>query len=335
MTDQATLSRCSKTYVLVTAAYNEEKYIGKTIDSIVSQTLRPQKWIIVSDGSTDKTDEIVRVHAEKHAFIKLHRVTEEHPRNFAAQVKAINCGYALLKDKEFDFIANLDADVSFDPIYYEALLRKFEANPNLGLAGGFVYEDHGKGFRNRRTNGSQSVAHAVQMFRRSCFESIGGYLPLRYGGPDWVAEVMVRQQGWGVQAFPELVVHHYRPAASAGGFVRGWYRQGLMDYSLGSVPLFEIVKCVRRIPEHPFVIGALARLAAFGASYVVRAPRLVPPEFMRYLREEQRQRLRAMIRSGPKAQELNSLFETARQKTLASGPSRECAAGDAGKPSLP
>lgn len=329
--DQSMLSRYSKTYVLVTAAYNEEKFIAQTIDSVTSQTVLPQKWIIVSDGSTDKTDEIVRAYVEKYAFIKLYRITEEHPRNFAAQVNAINAGYALLKNVEFDFVANLDADISFDPSYYEALLGKFEANPKLGLAGGFVYEDHGKGFQPRRTNSTQSVAHATQMFRRLCFESIGGYLPLRYGGPDWVAEVMVRQQGWSAQAFPELVVHHYRPGGSTEGFVRGWYRQGLMDYSLGSVPLFEIAKCVRRIPEHPFVVGALTRLAAFGLSYVARAPRLVSPEFMRYLREEQRQRLRAIIRSGPKAPESNPPTDEGTQKRLASGLSQEYVAKNAGK----
>jgi len=282
-------------YVLVTAAYNEEKYIERTIQSVVSQTLLPLKWIIVSDGSTDGTDAIVNKFAEKHRFITLHRIMEHHPRNFAAQVKAINAGYERLKALDFQFIANLDADIELEPTYYETLVARIQADPQLGLVGGFVYEDHGKGFRNRRTNSNHAVAHAVQLFRRDCYEAIGGYRPLEHGGPDWVAEVMVRQLGRRVRAFPDLVVRHYRPAASAGGFVRGWYRQGLMDYSLGSVPLFEVVKCLRRIPERPFVVGALARLAAFGFSHIVRAPRLVTPEFMRYLRKEQHQRLRAMV----------------------------------------
>lgn len=287
-------------YVLVTAAYNEEKYIERTLQSVVSQTLLPLKWIIVSDGSTDGTDAIVKRFANKYPFITMHRITEEHPRNFAAQVNAINAGYGQLEALKFQFIANLDADIGLEPTYYETLVARIQRDPNLGLIGGFVYEDYGKGFRNRRTNSTHAVAHAVQFFRRDCYEAIGGYRPLEHGGPDWVAEVMVRQLGWRVQAFPDLVVRHYRPAASAGGFVRGWYRQGLMDYSLGSVPLFEIAKCIRRIPERPFVIGALARLAAFGFCYVVRAPRLVTPEFMHYLRKEQHQRLRAMIHPAPR-----------------------------------
>ena len=333
MTDQATLSRRSKTYVLVTAAYNEEKFIRKTIDSIVSQTVRPKNWIIVSDGSTDRTDEIVRSYSRTHDFIQLHRISEEHPRNFAAQVNAINTGCQLLKDLDFDFIGNVDADVSFEPEYYERLLAKFDENANLGLAGGYIHEESNGVFRTRPKNSTDSVAHAVQLFRRACFEAVGGYLPLPYGGPDWVAEIAARKNGWGVRSFPELPVRHYRPTASAGGIVRGRYRQGLVDYSLGSLPLFEIVKCVRRISERPFVIGALVRLAAFGASYVAHAPRLVPPELMRYLREEQRQRLLAMVRLGPKAPELNSSVDKVVQKTLGSGLSHDCVASDAGKPS--
>lgn len=294
-------SIASPNYVLITAAYNEEKHIERTIQSVVSQTLLPRKWVIVSDGSTDRTDTIAKKYADRHSFIELYRINADHPRNFAAQVNAINAGYRQLNGLKFEFVANLDADIEVEPGYYQALLNRMQDNPSLGLVGGFVYEDHGKGFRNRRTNSHQAVAHAVQFFRRECYDAIGGYIPLKYGGPDWVAEVMVRQRGWHVRAFPDLVVRHYRPSASADGFVRGWYRQGLMDYSLGSVPLFEIVKCLRRIPERPFFIGALARMAAFGVSYVVRAPRLVTPEFMRYLRQEQHQRLHAMIRLGSEA----------------------------------
>lgn len=284
-------------YVLVTAAYNEEKHIERTIQSVLAQTLLPRKWVIVSDASTDNTDEIVKKYAEKFSFIQLHRVIEDHPRNFAAQVNAINFGYKQLRHLKFEFFANLDADIAVEPTYYETLVNQLRAKSSFGLVGGFVYEDHGKGFRNRRTNSRHSVAHAVQFFRRECYEGIGGYIPLKYGGPDWVAEVMVRQKGWVVRAFPHLVVRHYRPAASAGGLVRGWYRQGQMDYSLGSVPLFELVKCLRRIPEHPIVVGALARLAAFGLSYVTRVPRLVSPDFIQYLRKEQRKRLRTMFGS--------------------------------------
>ncbi|HTR67368.1 MAG TPA: glycosyltransferase family A protein [Terriglobales bacterium] len=282
-------------YVLITAAHNEEKFIATTIRSVIAQTVRPRKWVIVSDASSDGTDHIVRGYAARHPFIELHRIREDHPRNFGAQVEAINFGYEQLRAMPFSFVGNVDADVALPPAYYETLLRRFADRPALGLAGGFIYEDHGRGFQSRRTNSPHSVAHATQVFRRECFDAIGGYLRLEYGGPDWVAEIMARQRGWMVEAFADLVVQHYRPAGSAGGVVRGWYRQGRMDHSLGTLPLFELVKCLRRIPERPFVLGTAARIMAFLYSYLIGAPRLVPPDVVHELREEQRRRLRGMI----------------------------------------
>jgi len=287
------------TYVLITAAYNEERLIENTLNSVVSQTLLPQRWIIVSDGSTDRTDDIVRSYSETYPFIELHRITEQHARDFGAQVNAINTGYQRLKHLDFNFVANLDADISFGPNYYATLIKRISADPRLGLVGGSIFEDHGHGFQRRLSNSIHSVAHAVQLFRRECFDAIGGYIPLKYGGPDWVAEVQVRRLGWRVHSFPDLVVLHHRPAASAGGFVRGWYRQGLMDYSLGSIPLFEVIKCARRLREHPLVIGALARWTGFCMSALRRSPRLVDEQFIDYLRREQRERLRAIFRLKP------------------------------------
>src|SRR6202140_5118100 len=109
-------------YGLATAAYNEEKIMEQTIQSIVAQTLPPQKWIIVSDGSTDRTDEIVKSYIVKYGFIELCRISEDHPRNFTAQVNAINLGFSRLKRIDCDFIGNLDADITLEPNYFQSLL---------------------------------------------------------------------------------------------------------------------------------------------------------------------------------------------------------------------
>jgi len=108
------------------AAYNEEKFIERTMRSVVAQSLRPVKWVIVSDGSTDRTDEMVRSYAAQHEFISLHRITEKHARNFGAQVHAINTGYEKLKGLDFDFFGNVDADVALPPNYYASLAQKFD-----------------------------------------------------------------------------------------------------------------------------------------------------------------------------------------------------------------
>lgn len=298
-------------YVLVTAAYNEEAYIGRTIESVVAQTLLPRKWVIVSDGSTDRTDEIVERYAKQNPFIQLVRITEEHPRNFTAQVYAITRGVQSLGDVEFQFIANLDADVSFEPDYYRKLLDEFHKDPSLGLAGGYIYEKNKGVFASRPTNGEHSVAHAVQMFRRECFEAVGGYVPLPYGGPDWHAQVVARMKGWRVRAFPQLPVFHYRPTGSADRLFRDLFRQGRMDYSLGVLPLFEIMKLVRRARFKPFVLGSLVRFSGFLWGYCKREPRIVSREFVQYLREEQRSQIRQLFSSQRSNQAQTNLKPTA------------------------
>jgi len=279
-------------YVLVTAAYNEEKDIEKTLHSVVSQSLLPLKWVVVSDGSTDSTDEIVRRYANNNDFIHLHRIVERHVRNFGAQVAAIKAGYEILRPLEFDYFANLDADISFEPEYYEKLLKKFQDDPQLGLGGGLICEEKAGVFRSRPSNRETSVAHAVQLFRRHCYEMIGGYQQLPYGGPDWVAEVSVRQKGWNVRTFKDLPVHHHRPTGSVGGMYRGCYRLGLLDYSVGCHPVFEVGRCMRRIGQKPVITGALVRLWSFIWASVSRHSRSVPDDFVRYLRSEQLQRMR-------------------------------------------
>lgn len=283
-------------YALVTAARNEEKYIEQTIRSVVEQTVRPLKWVIVSDGSTDRTDDIVSAYAAQYPFIVLNRITDDHPRNFAAQVNAINAGCELLKSTPFDFIGNLDADVYFGPQYYQRLLQRFAADEALGCAGGFIFEEQRGVFRSRPANSRLSVAHAVQLFRRKCFGEVGPYVALRYGGPDWVAEVRARQKGWKVESFPDLQVNHLRPTAGAEGLWRGRVRQGRMDYSLGSLFTFELLKCARRVNESPRLVGSALRLYGYLSSCLRGEPKLLGDELMNYLRQEQTQRIRTLLR---------------------------------------
>jgi glycosyltransferase involved in cell wall biosynthesis len=293
----STLPSNGKRYVLVTAAYNEERHIGRLIESIIAQTVRPLLWVIVSDGSTDRTDEIVHRYAVDLGFIELHRIDEDHPRNFAAQVHAINRGLAILKRLDYQFIGNVDADISFDPGYFSDLLKVFAAEQRLGLAGGSICEMQEGEFRLRPLNRESSVAHAVQLFRRECFESLGGaYIPLPYGGPDWYAVVKSRMNGWRVRSIPELNAFHHRPPTSTSGWVRASFRQGRMDYSLGTHPLFEMLRLMRRVQSGPILLRASARLAGFIFSYLTAERRMVSREFIRFLRKEELRRLRQFFK---------------------------------------
>jgi glycosyltransferase involved in cell wall biosynthesis len=281
-------------YALITATWNEEKYIRHTIDAVLNQTILPSAWVIVSDGSTDGTDEIVKEAALRHDFIVYVRKERNQAQlGFASKVFAIRKGLQHLEGVDYSFLGHLDSDVSFAPQYYESVLSRFAENPKLGLAGGFIHELTGTGFRSRPSNSLRSAAGAIQLFRRKCYEEIGGLVPLSIGGEDWHAEIKARMKGWEVAAFPELKVLHHKQSIAARGILRENSRQGLLDYSFGTHPFFEIVKCVRRMKEKPFVLGALVRMSRFLWAYCRLEKRPVSDELVTYLRREQLGRLYA------------------------------------------
>ena len=281
-------------FVLVTAAYNEEQFINGVLESVVQQTVLPLKWVIVSDSSTDATDSIVKEYAAKYPFIELLSLKKAHKRNFGAQVYAIQAGCLQLKSLEYEYIGNLDADVSFPPGYFADLLEHFAQDSKLGLAGGTITEERQGSFRPRKHDSVDSVAHAVQLFRRECFEAIGGYVPLKYGGPDWHAMLVTRMKGWRVQSFSELSVRHHRPTGSADTWQRDYFRQGCMDFSIGSHPIFEIFKCMGRVGDKPKLIGAMTRLTGFVWCYLSGQPHEASLEVQEFLRKEQISRIRSL-----------------------------------------
>lgn len=279
-------------YVLITAARNEAAYIAKTIESVISQTILPEKWVIVSNGSTDQTDEIVSQYAAKHNFIKFVRVSENNHRNFASKVNAIQTGYGLLQDVKYDFLGILDADVSFDPNYYEYIIQQFQQRPKLGIAGGLISDISGGKCVQWLTRLDSSVGGPIQMFRRECWENIGGYMPLERGGPDAAAEFMARMNAWEVETFPGIkVLHHRRMGTGCQDIWHAKFTQGVKDYLLGYHPLFEMAKCVRRVVEKPYFIGSLLWLTGYFWSSLRRYKRTVSPDFVKYIRKEQIQLL--------------------------------------------
>jgi poly-beta-1,6-N-acetyl-D-glucosamine synthase len=292
---QVALSSSNSTYVLVTAAYNEDANIDKTIQSVVRQSLPPSRWVIVSDGSTDRTDEIIEKHADQYDFIRFYRVTRSPGRSFGSKVRALQAGNKLLEGIPYEFIGNLDADVSVEPSYYENLIALFRARPALGIAGGVILEEKDGKFQNRRTNRSYSVAHAAQVVRRECYHAIGGYAELEYGGEDWHAQTYARMKGWEAETFAQLKVLHYRHTGEGANLLQHRFRQGRMDFSLGSDPLFEILKCLERVPENPRLVGSVVRALGFIWSYIARDARPVSSDFVDFLRKEQRQKIRAVI----------------------------------------
>jgi glycosyltransferase involved in cell wall biosynthesis len=280
----------------MTAAYNEAAHIEKTIHAILSQTIRPERWVIVSDGSTDGTDEIVRSYAEKHDFIRLLRMTRPPGHSFRTKVVALQAGQKLLFEVPFAFVGNIDADITIGPTYFQDLIERFHHDPQLGLAGGFVCEKADGEFKGRTSNRTHSVAHAAQLVRRECYQAIGGYKVLDYGGEDWHAQISANMRGWETTAFPDLEIYHHRHTGGGTSLLRSSFRLGKLDYSFGSDPLFEVIKCALRVPSKPFVIGALLRFLGFAWLSLRREKRPVSAEFISFLRSEQKARVNRMLR---------------------------------------
>lgn len=279
-------------YVLITPARNEESYIEATLQSIVSQTLLPRKWIIVSDGSTDRTDEIVRHYAELHHFIDFVRREVQGRRNFASKVHAFKCGLAQLDCLDYGFVGNQDADSSCPRDYYERVLRMFLGNPRLGIGGGVCHEYIDGRWIPHQTNTSWSVVGGIQMFRRECYEQIGGYLPLCQGGVDTTAEIMARMHGWEVRANPALVVlHHRRMGCGNGGIWKARFNEGRQEYLLGYLLGYELLKQVYKVTERPYLFGSLIRLVGYLTLWIVQARNCLPENAERFFKEEQKARM--------------------------------------------
>lgn len=281
----------------MTAAHNEESLIEKTIASVLAQSLRPQRWVIVSDNSIDRTDEIVERYAREYDFIRFLQIRRPSGRSFGSKVIALQKGANLLADVRFDFIGNVDADVSLEPSYFGDLIDRFEQDPRLGLASGFVHEEQDGKFRPRGSNRIDSVPHAAQLLRRECYEAIGGYAVLPYGGEDWYAQTCAKMDGWRIEAIPALPIFHHRHTGTGSNLMRDRFRLGRLDYSLGSHPLFEVFKCLRRLQEKPRLVGGLTRLAGFCWSYVCRDKRPVSADFVAFLRGEQKTKLSSLFHS--------------------------------------
>jgi glycosyltransferase involved in cell wall biosynthesis len=286
------------TYVIITPAHDEEAFIEQTIRSMIQQTVRPLKWVIVNDASTDRTGEIVEEYTRDHAFIKLVNRDRAAGRDFGKKVYAFNHGLEEVRDLKYDFIGNLDADITFEPQYFENILGEFEADPKLGLSGGIVYTKFSREFVTYDKT-LDSVGGKVQIFRRKCFEEIGGYLPLKFGGIDAAAEIVTRMKGWVVRkSLANRVLEHRRTGFAHGRPLKTMLRDGQKFYSLGYEPLFYLLRCIYRLRDYPLVVGSGAALIGYLWSMIRREPIVLPAEVVQYLRNEHRMKLKRTLGFG-------------------------------------
>lgn len=283
-------------YVLITPARNEGRFIGKTLDSIVAQTLLPERWVIVDDGSTDDTSKIVESYTKRYPWIELVRRPERQDRNFAGKAHSVSAGLERLQSLEFEVMGNIDADVSFEPDYMEFLLERFSEDPRLGVAGTPFTQKGGYDSTKASFEGENYVAGPCQLFRYRCFQEIGGYIPNRAGGIDWIAVMTARMKGWKTRSFAEKRFHHYRTLGTAGrSTVAASFSYGEKDYYLGGSPVWQLFRVVYRMTKRPVLIDGLALLFGYCWAAIRRTKRPVSKELMRFHRREQMKKLRAIF----------------------------------------
>ena len=284
-------------YVLITPARNEEEFIEKTIVSVVNQTTLPLKWVIVDDGSTDRTSEIVESYAKRYPWIALVRRAQRKDRNFAGKVYAFKDGLAQVQHLQVELIGNLDADISFGPDHFEFLLDRFVDDPKLGVAGTAYTQEDWDSTRDS-FEGQTSVHGACQLFRIQCYQDIGGYQPSRAGGIDWMAVTTARMKGWRTRNYLERRFHHHRIMGTAQRSELGAnFDYGKKDYFLGGSPVWELFRAGYRMTKKPRFFAGIALLFGYCSAAMQRVERPVSAELMLFHRREQMAKLRQILGS--------------------------------------
>jgi glycosyltransferase involved in cell wall biosynthesis len=285
-------------YVVISPARNEAQFIELTLKSMAAQTILPLRWVIVSDGSTDGTDLIVRKFSADYPWIELVRMPERTERHFAGKVLAFNAGYARVKDLDYRVIASLDADISFEPDYFQFLLGKLTDDPLLGLTGTPFQERSGRVYDYRFVS-VEHVSGACQVFRRECFEAIGGYVPVKGGSIDHIAVISSRMKGWKTRTYTEKVCLHHREIGTAQQkALRSKFKYGIKDYVVGNHPIWELFRSAYQMTLPPFCLGGLALIAGYFWAMLGRVDRPMSPELIAFHRREQMQRLKKFFRLG-------------------------------------
>lgn len=285
-------------YVLITPARNEARFIESTLKCVLAQTVRPLRWVIVSDGSSDGTDEIVRKYVDRNPWIELLRMPERAERHFAGKVRAFNAGYERVRKLDPEVLGNIDADVTFEPDHFEFLLGRAAANPHLGVFGAPFREGDFQ-YDYRFTN-IENVWGGCQLFRRKCFEDIGGYVALEGGCIDHVAVISARLHGWQTRTFPEKVCIHHRVMGTAmQSSLKAKFKMGVKDHSVGNHPLWELARTIYQMKNHPRLVGGLATGLGYFWSMARGAKTPLSDELVSFVRHEQMLRLKKLFVGRP------------------------------------
>jgi poly-beta-1,6-N-acetyl-D-glucosamine synthase len=279
-------------YVVITPVRDEEKHIEATIASVISQTVRPQEWVIVNDGSSDETGALAEKAAREHAWIRvIHRKNRGSRKAGGGVVDAFYDGYKTIESSDWQFLVKLDGDLSFAAEYFQRCFEYFQKDPQLGIGGGEIHHEIA-GQLKIEENPKFHVRGATKIYKRECWEAIGGLWPA--AGWDTIDEVKANMLGWKTYAFADLHLLHHRFTGTADGLLRTRVKHGVVCYISGYHPVFLAARCLYRIAQKPYLIGAAAIFYGYVKSYWARPSRPEDPSYISYIRTQQLRRLCGM-----------------------------------------
>jgi poly-beta-1,6-N-acetyl-D-glucosamine synthase len=288
--------------LLISPVRNEEAFLEPIAGALAGQTRPPDLWLVVNDGSTDRTPEILEELAGRIDFLqvldtsKLPKIGPVKDRlATAAEARAFNLGLANVEWRSFTHIAKLDGDTELPPRYFELLLSRFAEDRTLGLAGG-MYADpspDGNGWKVVNMPTEHHVPGTLKCYTRECFEAIGGIREQL--GWDTIDETYARMRGYRTRSYGDLVAHHHRPWGSADGTLRGRARHGECAYIAHFSLPWVALRSFKVARSRPRVLSGLAFLYGYLRSAARRVPQVEDREFRRFVRREQRGRIIGII----------------------------------------
>jgi poly-beta-1,6-N-acetyl-D-glucosamine synthase len=261
-------------YIVISPVKDEAPFVENTIESVLAQSARPSRWIIVDDGSRDATLQILFRYAKQHDWITIVPVMHDHAREpGSAVIRAFWEGYKLIASDKFDFLVKLDCDLNLPPSYFETLLTRFKADPELGIASGTYLEEH-RGVWKPVPMPAYHAAGCSKIVRAQCFRDIGGFIPMR--GWDTVDEIRAQIRGWKTCHFEDVTLRHLKPEGASIGFTRTQMMHGQIYYLTGGGTLFFLLKFIHRLGAgKPVMLGGIMMLVGFLQTWLKREPRLL------------------------------------------------------------
>jgi len=279
-------------YYLIIPTYNEEKFIAITLQSIVAQSILPSKVVVVNDGSTDKTEEIVKSFTSNHSFISLVNKTSEAIHLPGSKViQAFQKGLETL-DNNYDFIVKADADLIFPANYFETISKHFESDEQIGMVGGFAYiEKNGEWVLENLTD-KDHIRGAFKAYRKECFQQIGGLKPAM--GWDTVDELLCKFYDWKVVTDESLKVKHLKPTG-ANYNQAARYKQGEAFYSLGYGFFITCIASAKLALMKGKPLLFIDYINGFFKAKSAKKPLLVTPEQAKFIRKYRWKKIKEKI----------------------------------------